>query len=64
MTVKEIFDTMEYGPAPESDKNAMEFLEKHQGAFGLYINGEWTGSKETFGTVNPATGETLARVTE
>lgn len=55
---------MEYGPAPESDKNAMEFLDKHGRTFGLYINGKWVTPKDTFPAVNPATGETLARVAE
>lgn len=64
MTVKEIFDTMEYGPAPESDKNAMEFLDKHHRSFGLYINGKWVAKKDSFPAVNPATGETLAQVAE
>lgn len=64
MTVKEIFDTMEYGPAPESDKNAMEFLDKHHRNFGLYINGKWVTKKDTFPAVSPATGETLAQLSE
>lgn len=64
MTVKEIFDTMEYGPAPESDKNAMEFLDKHRRSFGLYINGKWVSKKDTFPAVNPASGETLAQLAE
>ena len=30
-TVAEIFETMEYGPAPESAKEALAWLAKHQG---------------------------------
>jgi aldehyde dehydrogenase (NAD+) len=63
MTVKEIFTTMEYGPAPESDKNAQEFLEKHGRHFGVYINGEWMPGNASFPSLNPATGETLAQIT-
>lgn len=64
MTVKDIFNTMEYGPAPESDKNAMEFLDKHGRSFGLYINGKWVAKKDTFPAVSPATGAMLAQVAE
>jgi len=41
MTIKEIYQTMEYGPAPESDSVAIEFLEKHKRSFDLFINGKW-----------------------
>jgi aldehyde dehydrogenase (NAD+) len=64
MTVKEIFDTMEYGTAPESDKNAIEFLDKHSRTFGLYIDGKWINKTETFASVNPANGEILAQIAE
>jgi len=64
MTVKDIFNTMEYGPAPESDKNAMEFLDRHKRSFGLFINGKWVTRKETFPAVSPATGQVLAQVAE
>ena len=40
-TVSEIFETMAYGPAPESDKQAREWLEKHAREFGLFIGGRW-----------------------
>src|SRR5207245_1156852 len=33
-TVAEIFRTMEYGPAPESDKEALSWLGKHERVFG------------------------------
>lgn len=55
---------MEYGPAPESDKHAMEFLDTFQGAFGLYINGKWTAAENTFPSYSPATGKVLAQITE
>lgn len=55
---------MEYGTAPESDKNAIEFLDKHNRSFGLFIDGKWNQKTETFSTVNPANGETLAQITE
>ncbi len=34
-TVSEIFQTMAYGPAPESDKQAREWLAKHGGEGGV-----------------------------
>lgn len=64
MTVKEIFETMEYGPSPESNKNAVEFLEKYQRNFGLFIGGKWVEGEETFQTINPADKEPLATVVE
>ena len=40
-SVQEIFASMEYGPAPESDKVAQDWLEQHDRNFGLFINNEW-----------------------
>jgi aldehyde dehydrogenase (NAD+) len=64
MNIKDIFLNMEYGPAPESDKNAQEFLDQHARRFGLFINGEWTEGENHFPSLNPATGETLAQISE
>src|SRR6059058_2424651 len=65
-TVSEIFETMAYGPAPESDKPALEWLERHGRAFGLFVGGRWTKSKngDGFDVINPATTAPLARVTQ
>ena len=62
-TVAEIFQTMEYGPAPESDKEALAWLGKHERVFGHYVNGEWTEPGSMFEVINPSTGKTIARVT-
>src|SRR6476469_8129022 len=62
-TVAEIFETMEYGPAPESDKEALAWLGKHERVFGHYIGGAWTEPGETFDVTNPATNKVIARVT-
>lgn len=62
-TVAEIFETMEYGPAPESDKEALAWLGKHERVFGHYIGGAWTEPGETFDVINPATNKVIARVT-
>src|SRR4051812_33428277 len=63
-TVAEIFQTMEYGPAPESDKEALAWLGKYQRAFGHYIGGAWTEPAATFDVINPATGKTIAKVAD
>jgi aldehyde dehydrogenase (NAD+) len=62
-TVAEIFQTMEYGPAPESNREVVAWLEKHRRVFGHYIGGRWTEPGALFDVVNPATSETIARVT-
>ena len=65
-TVSEIVDTMAYGPAPESDKPALEWLERHGRTFGLFVGGRWTKRKngDGFDVINPATTAPLARVTQ
>src|SRR5512146_2846319 len=63
-TVAEIFQTMEYGPAPESDKEAVAWLGKHERVFGHYIDGRWSEPGQLFDVVNPATSRVIARVTE
>src|SRR3954471_20370936 len=63
-TVAEIFETMEYGPAPESDKEALAWIGSHGGKFGHFIGGRFTQPGQTFDVINPATGKTLAGVTQ
>ena len=63
-TVSEIFKSMEYGPAPEADQHARQWLGKYERVFGHFINGEWTEPGETFDVINPANREVLARVTQ
>src|SRR6266571_3012732 len=63
-SVAEIFRTMEYGPAPESEKEALSWLARHERVFGHYIGGAWTEPGETFDVINPATSQVIARVTE
>src|SRR2546428_521041 len=63
-TVSEIFRTMEYGPAPESDKQALEWIARHGGELELFVGGRWAKpeSGELFDVINPATTARLARV--
>ena len=64
MTIKEIFDTMDYGPAPESAAEALQWLADRGGIAGHYINGQWGPLRDDFASNNPATGERLAGVTK
>lgn len=36
--VKDVFETLEYGPAPEDDKPAHAWLEAHSRKFGIFVN--------------------------
>jgi aldehyde dehydrogenase (NAD+) len=63
-TIKEILQTMDYGPAPESTKEAQAWLDQHGRRFGLFIDNKWTEPLETFGSFNPADGSELAQVTQ
>src|SRR5215213_855425 len=64
-SVPEIFQSMEYGPAPESGVPAQQWLERHGRRFGLFIGGRWTDTgAETFETLNPATGKPIARLSQ
>ena len=64
MTIKDIFETMEYGPAPESAVEALAWIANRGGIMGHFIDGEWTSLRDDFATTNPATGEKLAGVTK
>ena len=64
MTTREIFDTMSYGPAPESAAEALDWIATRGPAFGHFIDGRFTAAGETFATRNPATGAELAQITQ
>ena len=63
-TIREIFDSMAYGPAPEGHAEALAWIAKHGGRFGHWIDGRFTAPGETFATKNPATGAELAQVSQ
>ena len=66
-TVAKLFETMDYGPAPESAAPALEWIQQHgAGQFGHYIGGQWMAPAEGqyFETINPATTAVLARVAQ
>jgi aldehyde dehydrogenase (NAD+) len=66
MSVAEILDHLDYGPAPESDKEARAWLKGLAGGAKLFIDGEWRKAESgaSFETSNPATGEVLAKVAQ
>ena len=64
MSVKEIFETMEYGPAAESASEALAWLATQETGFGQFIDGAFTAPGDTFESRNPATGALLAKVTQ
>ena len=63
MSVMDIFETMEYGPALEDAAPALTWIQEHQ-PFGLFINNQWTppASGQYLESINPATGKVLAQV--
>ncbi|MCC7705818.1 aldehyde dehydrogenase family protein [Janthinobacterium sp. GW460P] len=55
---------MDYGPAPESQKEAQAWLDGHQRKFGLFIDNAWSEPAELFASTNPADGTQLAELTQ
>ena len=64
MTVKDIFQSMDYGPAPENAGDALAWIVDQGARFGHFINGDWTAPTDDFQSTNPANGETLARLSQ
>ncbi|MGR3540236.1 MAG: aldehyde dehydrogenase family protein [Hasllibacter sp.] len=62
--IPSLFESMDYGPAPESPQPATDWLEGHGRRFGHFVGGAWTKPGETFETRAPAGGEVLAEVTQ
>ncbi|MGL5008683.1 MAG: aldehyde dehydrogenase family protein, partial [Paracoccaceae bacterium] len=63
-TVRNIFDSMDYGPAPEGNAEALAWIAAHEGRFGHWIDGAFTAPEAVFETRNPATGIVLAGVSQ
>src|SRR5579875_2019297 len=63
MNVMDIFETMEYGPAPEAAAPGLDWIKAHQ-PFDLFINNRWTrpAGGQYMESINPGSGKTLARV--
>jgi aldehyde dehydrogenase (NAD+) len=64
--VREIFETMEYGPAPEPAEAAVDWLEGHRRTFHPFVNGRFAKFIDEcyFDSVDPRNGQTLARIVE
>ncbi|MCC5967730.1 MAG: aldehyde dehydrogenase family protein [Natronohydrobacter sp.] len=61
-SITEILETMDYGPAPESEALARDWLTR--GPFGHFIGGSFTKPGALFETRNPARDEVLAEVSQ
>ncbi|MDG3577916.1 aldehyde dehydrogenase family protein [Rhizobium sp. YJ-22] len=66
MSVARYFDEMSYGPAPEADGEARQWLASHKAEFGHFINGAFVTpqSGQHFETLEPATGALLAKIAQ
>ncbi len=66
MTVADIFETLDYGPAPESTAIAERWLVDRGRKFGLFIGGAWIdpAAGGWFDSINPATGKRLAAIAQ
>lgn len=62
--IAEIFDTLDYGPAPETPDQANAWLDSKNRVFGHFIDGTWTAPGKTFASTNPANGDKLAEITD
>jgi aldehyde dehydrogenase (NAD+) len=65
-TIAEIFETLEYGPAPESADPALAWLEARGREILPFIGGDFRrpATGEWFDSLNPATAKPLARVAQ
>jgi aldehyde dehydrogenase (NAD+) len=65
-SVAEIFESMAYGPAPESPAAAAAWLDVHRPRLGVFIGGQFRApaSGEYFPSVNPATAQPLIEVAQ
>lgn len=64
-SVPEIFDSLDYGPAPEDAAFAYEWLKAHDKGFGHFIGGSFTKpGRALFDSKNPANGKRLAKLTQ
>lgn len=63
-TIAEIFETLDYGLAPESDAEVRAWLAARGATFGHFINGAFTEARADFTTQNPARAAPLAQITQ
>jgi aldehyde dehydrogenase (NAD+) len=62
--VKDVLNSMDYGPAPEGNEHVIAWLETHKAGFGHFIDGKFSdpSASKSFKVTNPAEGKLLARV--
>jgi aldehyde dehydrogenase (NAD+) len=65
-TVREVFETMEYGPAPEQEDIALIWLKDHGHAMRPFVNGQFARfiDEVYFESINPRDGKRLARLVQ
>ncbi|MCL6709449.1 aldehyde dehydrogenase family protein, partial [Pseudomonas sp. R2.Fl] len=62
-SIKDIMQTMEYGPAPESNSEVKAWLAARSAGIGHYVNGKLLPAEgKLIDVVNPATEEVIGRV--
>ncbi|KAJ54987.1 aldehyde dehydrogenase [Actibacterium mucosum KCTC 23349] len=64
MEIEQVFETMDYGPAPESAAEALAWLVDGGDRFGHFIGGTFTEPADGFESCNPASGEVLATLSQ
>ena len=64
--IKDVLNSMDYGPAPEGNEHVVAWLETHKAGFGHFIDGKFTdpAAGKSFKVSNPADGKLLARVAD
>src|SRR5215813_6807868 len=64
--IAQLFETMDYGPAPEASNIALDWLKERGPKQQIYVNGRWqepTGG-EYFDSINPATGKPITQIAQ
>lgn len=63
-SVTDVLETMDYGPAPESNTHVKEWLQTHKDGFGHFIAGQYMRSSASkwLDVSNPSSGEVMGRV--
>ncbi|MEX0859512.1 MAG: aldehyde dehydrogenase family protein [Cucumibacter sp.] len=62
--ITQIFESLDYGPAPEAAAPAIAWLDARGRKFGHFIGGKFTRPRDAFASHNPATGEELAQISQ
>ena len=65
-SVGDIFENLEYGPAPESPAVAQAWLDDHGRRFGHFIGNQWVNpeGRQMYKSYNPSTGDLLAETVQ